>query len=179
MKIKALLAGILAVRLLNKNRDNHFHPEYSGPNLQIFKLTKNIILDLGGIFMNLDFKLTEQAFIDLGITEFAAMFNQYHSNDLFEQLETGKISPEIFYEAFRNETRSQLTDQQIKQAWNALLLDFPAETSAVRQAEWFDHYLKGKPAPDWMANGIPRLQMADHLASRKDSTGTAGRVIVP
>jgi dipeptidyl aminopeptidase/acylaminoacyl peptidase len=50
---------------------------------------------------------------------------------------------------------------------------------AVRQAEWFDHYLKGKPAPDWMVNGIPRLQMADHLASRKDTTGTAGRVIVP
>ena len=133
MKIKALLAGILAVRLLNKNRDNHFHPEYSGPNLQIFKLTKNIIFDLGGIFMNLDFKLTEQAFIDLGITEFAAMFNQHHSNDLFEQLETGKISPEIFYEAFRNETRSQLTDQQIKQAWNALLLDFPAE-----RLQWLD-----------------------------------------
>ena len=50
---------------------------------------------------------------------------------------------------------------------------------AVRQAEWFDHYLQGKPAPEWMVNGIPRLQMADHLASRKDSTGTAGRVIVP
>ena len=50
---------------------------------------------------------------------------------------------------------------------------------AVRQAEWFDHYLMGKQAPDWMVNGIPRLQMADHLASRKDSTGTAGRVIVP
>ncbi|HYW30244.1 MAG TPA: prolyl oligopeptidase family serine peptidase [Gemmatimonas sp.] len=50
---------------------------------------------------------------------------------------------------------------------------------ASRMGEWFDHYLKGKPAPDWMKNGIPRLQMADHLASRKDSTGTAGRVIVP
>lgn len=50
---------------------------------------------------------------------------------------------------------------------------------AVRQAEWFDHYLMGKPAPEWMVNGIPRLRMADHLASRKDSTGAAGRVIVP
>ncbi|MEP6781406.1 MAG: prolyl oligopeptidase family serine peptidase [Gemmatimonadaceae bacterium] len=50
---------------------------------------------------------------------------------------------------------------------------------AVRMGEWFGHYLKGEPAPDWMKNGIPRLQMADHLASRKDSTGAAGRVIVP
>ncbi len=50
---------------------------------------------------------------------------------------------------------------------------------AQRQAEWFDHYLMGKPAPEWMVNGIPRLQMADHLASRKDSTAASGRVIVP
>jgi len=50
---------------------------------------------------------------------------------------------------------------------------------AQRMGEWFDHYLQGKPAPEWMKNGIPRLQMADHLASRKDSTGTGGRVIVP
>ena len=50
---------------------------------------------------------------------------------------------------------------------------------AGRMGEWFGHYLKGEPAPDWMKNGIPRLQMADHLASRKDSTGAAGRVIVP
>lgn len=50
---------------------------------------------------------------------------------------------------------------------------------AQRQAEWFDHYLMGKPAPDWMVNGIPRLQMADHLRSRKDSTTATGRIIVP
>lgn len=50
---------------------------------------------------------------------------------------------------------------------------------AQRQAEWFDHYLMGKPAPEWMVNGIPRLQMADHLRSRKDSTATTGRIIVP
>ena len=50
---------------------------------------------------------------------------------------------------------------------------------AGRMGEWFDHYLKGKEAPDWMKNGIPRLQMADHLAARKDSTGAGGRVIVP
>ena len=24
----------------------------------------------------------------------------------------------------------------------------------IRMQEFFDHYLKGKPAPDWMINGI-------------------------
>ena len=94
---------------------------------------KNIIFDLGGIFMNLDFKLTERAFIELGITAFPAMFNQHHSNELFEQLETGKISADEFYEAFRQESHSELTNDQIKTAWNALLLDFPAE-----RLQWLD-----------------------------------------
>ncbi len=88
---------------------------------------KNIIFDLGGIFMNLNFKLTEQAFMALGITDFSEMFTQHHSNDLFEELETGKISAETFYQKFREATNTELSDDQIKIAWNALLLDFPPE----------------------------------------------------
>jgi dipeptidyl aminopeptidase/acylaminoacyl peptidase len=36
----------------------------------------------------------------------------------------------------------------------------------VRMKEYFDHYLMGAPAPDWMVNGIPRLKMEDHLKER-------------
>ena len=36
----------------------------------------------------------------------------------------------------------------------------------VRMMEFFDHYLKGAPAPDWMVNGVPRLKMDDHLKER-------------
>ncbi len=43
---------------------------------------------------------------------------------------------------------------------------------AVRMAEFFDHYLKGTPAPDWLQNGIPRLEMEEHLRSRRDTTAT-------
>ncbi|MEZ4417715.1 MAG: prolyl oligopeptidase family serine peptidase [Gemmatimonadota bacterium] len=37
----------------------------------------------------------------------------------------------------------------------------------VRMMEFFDHYLRGAPAPDWWENGVPRLQMEDHLKSRQ------------
>jgi acetyl esterase/lipase len=40
---------------------------------------------------------------------------------------------------------------------------------AMRMAEYFDHYLKGAPAPEWLQNGIPRLKMEAHLLARKDS----------
>jgi epoxide hydrolase-like predicted phosphatase len=88
---------------------------------------KNIIFDLGGVFLNIDFQLTNQAFIDLGVIQFNEMFTQHFSNPLFELLETGKINEEEFYTAFRKESKTNLNNEQIKQAWNALLLDFPKE----------------------------------------------------
>ncbi len=37
----------------------------------------------------------------------------------------------------------------------------------MRMQEYFDHYLKGAPAPDWLQNGVPRLKMEEHLKSRQ------------
>jgi dipeptidyl aminopeptidase/acylaminoacyl peptidase len=36
----------------------------------------------------------------------------------------------------------------------------------ARMLEFFDHHLKGAPAPDWMTKGVPRLKMEDHLKER-------------
>ena len=38
---------------------------------------------------------------------------------------------------------------------------------AVRMQEWFDTFLRDQPAPDWLTNGVPRLQMEQHLRDRK------------
>ncbi len=38
---------------------------------------------------------------------------------------------------------------------------------AVRMREFFDHYLMGKPAPDWWKDGVPHLKMDEHLKNRK------------
>lgn len=40
----------------------------------------------------------------------------------------------------------------------------------IRMREFFDTYLKGAPAPDWLENGIPRLKMEEHLKSRQKKT---------
>ncbi len=37
----------------------------------------------------------------------------------------------------------------------------------IRMREYFDHHLKGLPAPDWWTDGVPRLEMNAHLKSRK------------
>jgi len=88
---------------------------------------KNIIFDLGGVLINLNYQLTRKAFENLGIANFNDLYTQHHANPLFEQLEVGAIEPEAFYEALREATGLTLTNSQIETAWNAMLLDFPIE----------------------------------------------------
>ena len=42
----------------------------------------------------------------------------------------------------------------------------------VRMMEYFDHYLKGAPAPEWMTKGVPRLKMDEHLKERNKKPET-------
>ena len=91
------------------------------------KKIKNIIFDLGGVFIDIDFKATEKAFVSLGVTNFNDYYTQHTASTLFEDLETGKVSPEQFYEGFRKETGTTITDEKIRDAWNAMLRKFPVE----------------------------------------------------
>lgn len=91
---------------------------------------KAIIFDLGGVLLNIDFNRSEKAFADLGVHDFSGFFSQFHSNPLFRQLETG-MDDQLFYDEFRTATQQQLSNEQIKDAWNALLLDFRKESLAV------------------------------------------------
>jgi putative hydrolase of the HAD superfamily len=85
---------------------------------------KNIIFDLGGVFIQIDYPKTEAAFIAAGVTDFTALYSQHHAGPLFEHLETGKISPKEFYDQFRLASGHDLTDEHIEQCWNAMLGDF-------------------------------------------------------
>jgi len=88
---------------------------------------KNIIFDLGGVILNIDFKQTALAFADLGIGNFNEYYTLQSVSPLFEKLEMGLISPEAFYDEFRELVKLPLNNDQIRLAWNALLLDFPPE----------------------------------------------------
>jgi dipeptidyl aminopeptidase/acylaminoacyl peptidase len=45
----------------------------------------------------------------------------------------------------------------------------------VRMKEFFDHYLKEKPAPKWMTDGVPRLEMEEHLRERGQKQGARSK----
>jgi FMN phosphatase YigB (HAD superfamily) len=86
---------------------------------------RHIIFDLGGVLLNLDYNLTEKAFIDLGITNFNEIYSQLRQTPLFDKLETGKMSRGEFVAAVQEIASVPLTAEQICVAWNAMLLDFP------------------------------------------------------
>jgi len=89
---------------------------------------KNIIFDLGGVLIDIDYNKTINAFKELGIPNFEEMFSQFKASDLFEKLETGDISEEDFYSTLKKDIPVPVTDLQIENAWNAILLDFRKES---------------------------------------------------
>ena len=83
---------------------------------------KNIIFDLGAVLIDIDYKKTERAFIKLGFENFEAMYSQYTADAIFEKLETGKISNEDFYDKLISLSNNNITSEQIKNAWNEIIL---------------------------------------------------------
>jgi glucose-1-phosphatase len=83
---------------------------------------KNIIFDLGAVLIDIDYKKTEKAFKQLGYYNFEEMYSQFTANEIFEKLETGKISNEDFYSTMISLNRNEVSPQQVKDAWNAILL---------------------------------------------------------
>lgn len=85
---------------------------------------KNIIFDLGGVLLNIDYNRTRKAFEELGIKNFDTLYSQAAANDLFQRLEKGTISVPTFYKQLNEYTGLNLSIDAINEAWNAMLLDF-------------------------------------------------------
>jgi glucose-1-phosphatase len=88
---------------------------------------KNIIFDLGGVILDIDIKLTEEAFANLGIKDFSQYFGHGFADSIFKDYEIGKITDAQFIDYIRKLGDHSLPDSIIIKAWNALLLDFPPE----------------------------------------------------
>lgn len=88
---------------------------------------RNVIFDLGGVILNIDYHRTIAAFTALGIADFDAMYSQAAQSNLFDLLETGNCTPQEFRDGLKPFLPAGTTDAQIDNAWNALLEDLPAE----------------------------------------------------
>lgn len=88
---------------------------------------KNIIFDLGGVILNIDYLLAVKAFKDLGLGNFDAFFSQAQQQQLFDVYEKGQITSADFRNELRKHCNSDISDSTIDKAWNSMLLDLPQE----------------------------------------------------
>ncbi|MBK8710813.1 MAG: HAD family phosphatase [Niastella sp.] len=85
---------------------------------------KNIIFDFGGVLYDIDIPKTIEGFMELGFHDIPERYNQYHADPLFQQLEMGNITEQQFYDALIAISGNTVTAQQIRDAWNAMLLTY-------------------------------------------------------
>ena len=88
----------------------------------------NILFDMGNVLFSIDYKKTEDAFKALGYNNFTEMYSQFTADALFEKLETGNISTEEFYTKLIASHPQKVTEQQITNAWNSMLLNWRMES---------------------------------------------------
>jgi len=104
----------------------HFIAKLKKHNL-MNKPIRNIVFDFGNVIINIDPDLTLQKFRGMGVANFDEMYTIMRQSDIFDRLDTGKITLPEFRQAIRDFTQVNLTDAQIDEAWCAMLLDFPEE----------------------------------------------------
>lgn len=91
------------------------------------KKYKNIIFDLGGVVLNIDYWLAVEAFKQLGLEGFDSFFSQAQQKQLFDLYEKGHISSPELRAELKTYCKQGVDDTAIDAAWNAMLLDLPKE----------------------------------------------------
>ena len=94
---------------------------------------RNIIFDYGGVIIDLHMKRTEDAFLQLGVQDFHLHFNQLKQSTVFDQFDKGKITEQEFRQQLNLALGTQLSDEQINDAWNAMLGTIPPEKLKLLQ----------------------------------------------
>ena len=99
----------------------------------MIKGIRHIIFDLGGVLLNIDYQLTEQAFVEAGIENFGSIYSQLSQTSLFDKLETGQMTSDEFVTAMCKASDMKLSPLQVISCWNAMLLDFPVRRLQLLQ----------------------------------------------
>ena len=102
---------------------------------------KNIIFDLGGVIINLDQERTFAAFADLAGIDLQSAREMMHAFEEFIHYELGLIQDQEFIDFLKSKINHTTTEETLKKAWNAMLVDIPPERVALIKALRQEHRL--------------------------------------
>ena len=87
---------------------------------------RNLIVDFGGVLIDLDRQRCIENFSKLGVPDTEAMLDVCHQQGIFLQYEQGMVSSAEFRDAIRERMQKPATDADIDAAWNSFLVTIPA-----------------------------------------------------
>lgn len=97
-------------------------PDSFGP---MKESTDTLILDLGGVLIDVDYTASARHFAALGLPDFGTLYSKARQTDLFDRFETGQLSPQGFRAEVRSLLGAGLSDTDIDAGWNAMLGTIP------------------------------------------------------
>ena len=91
------------------------------------KKIRNIVFDLGGVLVDLDFKAAINGLQQAGFTNVKEQLLAFDRNGIFQKFELGEITTDEFRTAIRENSTVTLTDEEVDNLWNLMLLEIPRE----------------------------------------------------
>ena len=93
--------------------------------MEQLKQYDQLIFDLGGVLIDIDYQATEKAFVEIGMNDFKTNYSQLHQSELFDKIETGHVSPQHFINKLLEFCLVGTSPNKVVAAWNAMLGEFP------------------------------------------------------
>ena len=146
---------------------------------------RNIIFDFGGVIINIDPNRLVQMLTSRGIDNIQEAHMHLVSNHVYTRLETGHISAQQFRDAIRSQFKITLTDSEIDDAWNAIILDIPQERVVLLEGlrkhyrtfllsntngvhyDYYNRYFTESYGYDSLAGIFDKAYFSHHLGLRK------------
>ncbi len=85
-------------------------------------MIKNLILDMGGVILDVDYKKIFEEFKKFGCKDIQSFFTQQAQIPLVDDFEKGIISPADFRKEVRKITNLNIEDKDLDSIWNSMIL---------------------------------------------------------
>ncbi len=96
-------------------------------------MIKNLLLDMGGVILNVSYHRVIESFKAYGIENFEKVYTQAAQVEIIDRFEEGKCTAEEFRQGVRDLLGVNLSDKQIDDAWFSMILEIPRDVIALLQ----------------------------------------------
>lgn len=100
---------------------------------------KNIVFDLGGVLLDINFSRSVEALEGIGCKDAAKVLSSIRFTQIFQDFEQGKITECDFYSLMRQELGINISDNILKEIWNKTLIG-TIESKMKNLKELSNHY---------------------------------------